>query len=176
MIHPTWESAPCMTSYISTNWSHLMENCREDFSSIKTQSWSGEEQSPLTCPCVTVSVRWWCAGGVIRVCVMSSTSSCVVRPQRTSAMTAWSEAGSWWPSVWPSSPPHLASTPTWRATSTDTWTLWMTPKVRLLEPFFTWILSDSSYSSTLLNDPVLSVYLTYDRVSVCVLNTGGMSR
>lgn len=52
----------------------------------------------------------------------------------------------------------------------------MTPKVRLLEPFFTWILSDSSYSSTLLNDLALSVYLTYDRVSVCVLNTGAMSR
>lgn len=77
-----------------------------------------------------LSLRWWCVGGVTKACVTSSTSSCAAKPQRTFATTAWSEAGSWWPSVWLSSPPLPASTPTWRVTSADTWTPSMTRRVR----------------------------------------------
>ncbi len=73
--------------------------------------------------------RWQWGAGAARACGMSSTSSCADRPPRTSATTVSREAGSSWPSVWPSSPRRLASTTTWRATSADTWTRSTTPRV-----------------------------------------------
>lgn len=73
--------------------------------------------------CLVLTIRWWCEDGATRVYVMSSTSSCVVKPQRTFAMIVWNVAGSWWPSVWPSFLQHPVSMHTWRATSADTWTL-----------------------------------------------------